>query len=126
VPVLIINFEVNERRRTMITRFKVRCRSFVWYLVVAFTICSIPHFELLPAELAGMLGREAYAAPAPAVSSGGEGKTADSGASSSVSVNVSRFTGAAKAHIPIVIAPGRSEATTPKLSLTYSSAHGNG
>jgi hypothetical protein len=92
----------------MITHFKVCCCSFVWYLIVAFTICSIPNFEL-----AGLLSGEAYAAQAPVVSSG-------------VSVNVSRFTGAAKAHIPIVVAPGRSEATTPKLSLTYSSSHGNG
>ena len=52
----------------MITHFKIRCRSFVWYVVVAFTICSIPHFELLPAEFAGMLGREAYAAQTPSSS----------------------------------------------------------
>ena len=52
----------------MITHFKVHCRSFVWYLVAAFTICSIPHFEMLPAELAGMLGREAHAAQTPSSS----------------------------------------------------------
>ena len=109
----------------MITHFKVRCRSFVWYLIVAFTICSIPHFELLPVELAGLLERRGLCRPG----TGGllRGKTADGGgASSGVSVSVSRFTGAAKAHIPIVVAPGRSEATTPKLSLTYSSSRGNG
>jgi YD repeat-containing protein len=48
----------------MITRFTVHCRSFVWYLIIAFTICSIPHFELVPAELAGLLSDEAYAAQA--------------------------------------------------------------
>ena len=46
----------------MITCFKVRCRSFVWYVTIAFTICSIPHFELVPMELAGLLSSEAYAA----------------------------------------------------------------
>jgi RHS repeat-associated protein len=94
-------------------------------LVVAFTICSIPYFELLSAELAGTLGREVYAAQVNAASSGDRDKSADSGASSGVSVSVSRFTGTAKAYIPIVVAPGRSEATTTKLSLTYSSSRGN-
>lgn len=49
----------------MITRFTLRCRSFAWYLIIAFTICSIPHFDLIPAELSGMLEREAYAAQTP-------------------------------------------------------------
>lgn len=52
----------------MMTRFSNRCRSFVWHLIAVFTICSIPHFGLLPTELAGMTGREAHAAQAPAVS----------------------------------------------------------
>ena len=61
----------------MISRFKVYCHSFVWYLIVAFTICSIPHFELVPLALSSLLGSEAYAAQASDVSS---------------SPNVSRFT----------------------------------
>ncbi|MGD0276817.1 MAG: hypothetical protein ABSB79_12345 [Syntrophales bacterium] len=54
----------------MITRFAVRCRSLIWFLMVAFTICSIPHFNLVQAELAGLLGSEGYAAQVSDVSSG--------------------------------------------------------
>ena len=57
-----MNIQSISKEFTMITRFTIRCRSFVWYLIVAFTICSIPHFELLPVELAGLLSSEAYAA----------------------------------------------------------------
>lgn len=34
----------------MITGFLICCRPFIWFLIVAFAICSIPHFELLPED----------------------------------------------------------------------------
>ncbi|MGD0274882.1 MAG: hypothetical protein ABSB79_02330 [Syntrophales bacterium] len=53
----------------MISHFKDRFRSFVWYLIVSFTIRSVPHFELVPLELAGFLIGEAHAAQMMVVSS---------------------------------------------------------
>lgn len=60
--ILVYLHQTHQREFFVITCPTVRCRSFVWYLIIAFTICSIPHFELAPAELAGFLSSEAYAA----------------------------------------------------------------
>ena len=50
----------------------------------------------------------------------------DSGRSSGFSAGGSQFTGSATASIPIIAPPGRSEATTPQIALTYGSSQGNG
>ena len=65
-------------------------------------------------------------AGAQAASPAQNNSTAGSDSGNGFSTGGSQFTGSATASIPIIAPPGRSEATTPQIALTYSSSQGNG
>ena len=109
----------------MLFHFKSHTSLLTFAVFILALICMVT--PLYAEEAAAKSSEEPVGvANAQATSPAQNNSTAGSNSGNGFSAGGSQFTGSATASIPIIAPPGRSEATTPQIALTYSSSQGNG